>query len=290
MEEVILEVKNLEKSYGKNNILHNINFKLLEGKIYGFIGENGAGKTTLMRIITGLSKATKGNCIIKDNNKIGGIIERPALMGNMTAYENLKYKMILSNYNKYEQIEKILKRVGLTSVEKKKVKDFSFGMRQRLAIAMALIGNPKLLLLDEPINGLDPTGIIEIRKLLKNLNEELNITILISSHILGEMYQLATDYIFINKGHIVKKVTLEELNKECRRWLNLKVNDLEKARDILMPIVKEDNIKINRDYMEIYNYEDSATIVEKLVLNKILVKEIYFKEDSLEDYYSKIIR
>lgn len=293
----IIKIKNLQKKYKKSVVLDNINFSIEEGRIYGFIGENGAGKTTLMRILTGLSKETSGEFSLfgqngnkKRRNGIGCLIEGPALMLDLTAQENLKYKMIMNNIKDDSLINDLLEKVRLINVEKKKVRNFSLGMRQRLGIAMALVSNPKLLILDEPINGLDPTGIVEIRNLLIELNKKYEISIFISSHILSEMYCLATDYIFIHKGRIIQKLTQEELDKECSSWITVITDNSRKAVAALESIIEKDNITVmNNETIKIYNYEDSAYIAKYLITNDIQLKEIYIRHENLEDFYSEII-
>ena len=293
----IIEVNNLQKKYKNNTVLDNINFSIEEGKIYGFIGENGAGKTTLMKILTGLSRETSGQFKLfgKDekNHKrksIGAIIEAPALMLDLTAYENLKYKMIMNNVKDESLIDDLLEKVKLSNVGKKKVRNYSLGMRQRLGIAMALVSNPKLLILDEPINGLDPTGIVEMRNLLLELNKEYGISIFISSHILSEMYYLVTDYIFIHKGKIVKKLTQAELDKECSSWITVKTEDSKTTYNVLQKIVKKEDMDIiNHEEIKVFNFEDSAHIAKYLINNNVVLKEIYINHENLEHFYSKII-
>lgn len=293
MDNCFISISGLSKTYGKSKVLDNVNIELEKGKIYGFIGENGAGKTTLMRIITGMAYQTEGICKVENDllGKIGFIIENPALIPELTAYENLKYKKILNDVTEEGIINNVLKEVGLEKARDKKIKNFSLGMKQRLGIAMALICQPKLLILDEPINGLDPSGIVEMREILSNLNKKHDITIMLSSHILSELYQLATDYIFISKGRIVKKCSLEELNEAFKKWIVLETDDLEKTEKVLCDIEKNVKIEIvDEKLMHVYNYEDSSKLVNILVKeNNIEVKQIYYQSENLEDYYSKII-
>ena len=221
MKEAVLKTYNLCKKYKDQMAVDNVSMTIRKGDIYGFIGQNGAGKTTLIRMITGLAHRTSGEielfggsgeeALNKGREFIGSLIESPAFYKNMTARENLEVSRLVRNIPGKECIDEVLNLVGLKDTGKKKVKDFSLGMRQRLGIANALLGNPKLLILDEPINGLDPMGIIEIRELLKKINKEKDITILISSHILDELFRVATDYIFISQGTIKKNFTYEEI-------------------------------------------------------------------------------
>ena len=223
MDETILKVSNLSKTYGANKALDNVSFEIRKGRIYGFIGENGAGKTTAIRAITGLSSIEQGTIELFGKNdksgletarrKMGCLVERPILELHKTARENLKNQQLLYGNNDTDKIDKILSRVGLGDVKNKKAKDFSLGMKQRLGIAMALINEPELLILDEPVNGLDPVGMFEVRELLQSLCKDDGITIVISSHILAELCQLATDYIMISHGQIIKTLTKDELDK-----------------------------------------------------------------------------
>lgn len=216
MEENLITLKNVNKKYRKVCALQDVNLTLKKGKIYGLVGKNGAGKTTMMRIIAGLAYPSDGGVEVLFK-RCGMLIEAPGLNGDMSAGQNLKfYRMLYSDEERDGQTdEDILDMVGLKDTGKKKVKDFSLGMRQRLGIAVALLANPDFVMLDEPVNGLDPVGVVEIRKLIHKLNEERGMTILISSHNLPELYQTATDYIILDKGRIRKEVTQEQLEKEA---------------------------------------------------------------------------
>lgn len=212
-------LQNVTKKYKKTEAVSSCSLTLEQGKIYGLVGKNGAGKTTMMRMIAGLSIPSSGE-ISTATDRIGTLIEAPSLNGTMTAVENLKfYRMLCGESAEKTSDEELLSLVGLDGVGKKKVKDFSLGMRQRLGIAVALLGTPELVMLDEPVNGLDPVGVVEIRKLIKKLNEQYGMTILISSHNLPELYQTATDFIIIDKGRVKKEITQEELEKEEKEGL-----------------------------------------------------------------------
>ncbi len=214
MKEIIVSLKNVTKKYRKTEVLKSCNLELEKGKIYGLVGKNGAGKTTMMRLIANLVIPT-GGLIERKVTAIGMLIESPAFNSNMNALENLKFFRMLSvNNGQGLSDTELLGLVGLQNVGKKKAKDFSLGMRQRLGIAISLIGNPEFLMLDEPINGLDPIGVIEIRNLIKSLNEKYGMTILISSHNLSELFKTATDYIIIDNGVVKKEITQEELEKK----------------------------------------------------------------------------
>ena len=216
MSQPLIEVKNIHKRYAKYHALDNVSFNIYEGRICGLIGENGAGKTTLIRIISGLIKQDSGEIVGLKGCKLSSIVEAPALHLNLSAYDNLHYQLLLCGENpSHEKIEEVLNLVGLADVDsKKKAKDFSLGMRQRLAIGLAIIDSPKLLILDEPINGLDPVGIQEIRNLLQLLSKEHGITILISSHILSEISQIADKIGVIKNGSMIEQVYMKELMKE----------------------------------------------------------------------------
>lgn len=219
MKEVIVSLQNVTKSYKDMDAIKNCSLQLERGKIYGLVGKNGAGKTTMMRMIAGLSFPTSGEITLAVS-KIGTLIEAPSLNGGMSAKENLKfYRMFCKEECNVFSNEELLELVGLSEVGKKKVKNFSLGMKQRLGIAIALLGNPDLIILDEPVNGLDPLGVVEIRNLLKKLHQERGLTILISSHNLPELYQTATDYIIIDKGVVKKEVTQEQIESEKKESL-----------------------------------------------------------------------
>lgn len=222
MNDTILKIEGLTKKYGSKTVLDDVSFEVKKGRIYGFIGENGAGKTTTIRVVTGLSPIGKGSVelfgksdkagLIEARRKMGCLVEHPILDLRKSAKANLRSQQLLYGNNDPEKIGRVLERVGLSDVKNKKVKDFSLGMKQRLGIAMALINDPELLILDEPVNGLDPVGMVEVRELLHSLCKEDGITIVISSHILAELYQLATDYIIISHGQIISTLTKDKLD------------------------------------------------------------------------------
>lgn len=286
---------NLTKSYNNNTVLDNVNITINEGDIYGLVGENGAGKTSLFKILTGLSYKTSGNYIMLDNNQttknIGCIIENPMLYPHLSAYQNLEIEAIERGITNKALINETLKLVNLEVAENKKVANFSLGMKQRLALACALISKPKLLILDEPLNGLDPTGIIELRKLLIKLNKEHNITIVISSHILPELYEVATKYGFLHKGKLVKEVYKEEIESSSKESIYIKVDDLNRAKKILKEELNIKNIKIiSNNEIEIYeNRHEPSSINFIMFSNKVMVEEIYIKRNNLEKYFSKMI-
>lgn len=235
--EYVLTVDALSKQYRHFKALNGLSMHVPKGAIYGFVGRNGAGKTTLIRLICGLQEPSSGGYVLygkadtereicRSRRRMGAVVETPSLYQNMTAEDNLKVQYRILGLPFFSGIPELLEMVGLQDTGKKKVKNFSLGMRQRLGIAIALAGNPDFLVLDEPVNGLDPQGIIEIRELILKLNREQQITVLISSHILDELSRLATHYGFIEKGHMVKEVSAEELEAECRKCTRLEVSDL----------------------------------------------------------------
>lgn len=301
MAEYILQTVGLTKQYGKNTAVNNVNMKIKNGDIYGFIGRNGAGKTTMIRMITGLVAPTRGEIELfarkgvknmKDGlPRIGSIIEHPALYPDFTALENMELRSKLLGIPDREVIGNILKTVDLAEVGKKKVKNFSMGMRQRLGLALALLGSPDFLILDEPINGLDPEGIVEMRNLLKRLNEEQGITILISSHILGELSKLATRYGVINDGTLVEEFTNKELESRCRKYLNIKVSDSTAASVILEEVFKTTSYEVlPANIIKVYDLLDmSGEICLELAKNNIKIYSIESRGDDLEEYFMKLM-
>lgn len=301
MNETILKTNGLTKTYKKTKALENINMTIKKGQIYGLIGENGAGKTTIFRLLTGLAKETSGSIelfgeseeskIELARRRIGCLIEEPALYKDKTAYENMEINRIHKGIPGKECIERVLKTVGLIDIKNKKVKNFSLGMKQRLGIAIALLGDPEFLILDEPINGLDPMGIVEIRELLKKLNVEKGVTILISSHILGELYHLANCYGIIHRGKLLEQITSEELNDRCRKLLHIKVDDAAKASVILNKKLSTLNFEVMTDnIIKLYDYIDQSGKVSTILAREgIEVEQIMPMGDDLETYFSKVI-
>ncbi len=301
MKETILKTNNLTKKYNDFIALDNVNIEVRKGDIYGLIGRNGAGKTTLMKVITTLTNKTSGEFSLfnhKDNDlketkrRIGCLIENPAFFPNLTAYENLKYYTIQKGIMNKEQIIESLKLVDLADTKKKKFKNFSLGMKQRLGIAFAILDNPDFIILDEPINGLDPIGISELRDTFKRLNEERDITILISSHILSELYVLATRFCIIENGKVLKEMTKEELDNECSKCIAIKTDDVKKVTVILEKELKTTNYKvINNEEIRLYDYLEQIERVNKvLVQNDINIKNLNETGISLEDYFKSIIK
>ena len=264
--EYVLTTQALSKHYGHFKALNNLTMKVPKGAIYGFIGKNGAGKTTLIRLICGLQAPTSGEYTLygrksgdghlhDSRRRMGAVVETPSIYLNMSAMDNLKHQYIILGKPSFEGIDELLNLVGLAHAGRKKAKNFSLGMRQRLGIAIALAGDPDFLVLDEPVNGLDPQGIIEIRELILKLNREHQMTFLISSHILDELSKLATHYGFIDKGHIVREISAENLESACRKCMHIEVSDIQALIRVLDK-EKMDYAIISDTEADIYGHVD----------------------------------
>ncbi len=296
--EYILQTNKLCKNYGKHKILKELTMNVPKGSIYGFVGRNGAGKTTLIRIVSGLHNPSSGNyslygiansdsSINAIRRKTGAVVETPSIYPDLDARANLRmqYKILgLAPDN----MEEILKLVELTNTGKKKAKDFSLGMRQRLGIAFSLIGNPDFLILDEPINGLDPQGIIEVRELLLKLNHERGITILISSHILDELSKLATHYGFIDNGTILKEMSAEELHESCRQSMKMVVSDTNILKDVLTEKQLEFKV-LSETEAVIFSEIEVTPLVLALHAKGCNVVTMSESNESLENYFMKLV-
>ena len=295
MSEILLKTSGLTKVFGTHKAVNDVNMQIKKGAIYGFIGRNGAGKTTFLKMISGLSTQTSGEIEIfgytgKDirqvRSRIGCLIESPGLYGNMSAYDNLNIKCKLFGIKRSGYIENILKIVGLEDVGKKKTKHFSLGMKQRLAIGLALVGEPDLLVLDEPINGLDPQGIVEVRDTILRLNEQENMTILISSHILEELSKIATDYGIIHNGTLLQQITREELMQHCSERIEIVLDEPKRALPVLDAMGFRKYQVVNKEQIHIFErLEDSGNVNMELNKAGILVKEIFITNEELESYY-----
>ena len=283
----ILTTDNLTKTYGDKVAAGNINIHIREGEIYGLIGRNGAGKTTIMRMISGLSSPTSGTYTYHGDkiNGVGVLIESPGIYANRSAFDNLKIKCIAMNCFKKEYVNELLAIVGLSDTGKKNVGSFSLGMRQRLGIALALVGDPKMIVLDEPINGLDPQGIAEVRETLERLRDKKGITIMISSHILDELGKLADSYGIINNGELIDEFTNEELMQRCSKYVTIHTDDNKRAVDVITSMGIQ-NVRLAGNIIRIEdNLERTAEINKKLVNSGLAVSEIHINNISLEDYY-----
>ena len=297
--EYVLETNNLEKKYKDFRALASTNIHIEKGAIYGLIGKNGAGKTTLIRIICGLQEPTNGSYIIygKSNNsndiisarkRMGAIIETPSIYGEMTARDNLTLQYKLVGMPSLDGIDDLLKLVGLEDTGKKKAKNFSLGMKQRLGIAISLANNPDFLILDEPINGLDPQGIIEIRELILKLNKEKRITILISSHYLDELSKIATHYGFLDSGSVIQEITSEELMKKMEHKLILKVSNQKE----FVKYFEENKISydvVDNKTINVYGKYNLSKFINELSKKNLIADEVHEQEESLENYYMNLI-
>lgn len=288
----VLQTTGLYKKYGDKVVTDNISLTINKGDIYGFVGKNGAGKTTFMRQVLGMAFPNGGEIKLFDGmpleqarKKIGSLIEAPAVYKKCSAYENMKRFAIITN-SKEAEIKGILNFVGLGNTGSKPAGQFSLGMRQRLGIAIALLGSPELLILDEPINGLDPTGIMEIRDLIKKLNKEQHITFMISSHLLEELSKIATCYGFISDGKLIEEVTAADLAEKCSDRVRIVTDTADKAAAVLEKTLPKEHIHIfNGDIYLDSGLNQTAFINKTLVENGVMVKEIYRHSISLEDYF-----
>ena len=302
MVDYIIETRNLTKRFGKQTAVNSLDMKIEKGKIYGLLGKNGAGKTTTMCMLLNLSKPTNGEIFFFGKHykqdpydvysKIGSIIETPGFYENLSAFDNLKvFAKLRGDYNK-EDIEKALEIVSLTHAKDKKFKNFSLGMKQRLGIAAAIMHNPEILILDEPINGLDPMGIKEIRKLLKDLSEVYGTTILISSHILSEIEAIADVIGVMDGGLLIEEVSMNQLHEKLNKHVKFEVSDIDLACKILEKLTLKENIdfSVNENNIHLYNHLDlRAEFNEQFVKSGIKVNEMSICEESLEEYFTKII-
>ena len=297
--EYILETNQLEKTYHHFKAINNLNIHIPKGSIYGLIGKNGAGKTTLIRLICGLQKPTNGTYtiynvpntdkrILNVRKRMGAIVETPSIRLDATAEDNLKEQYKILGLPSLDNLPEILKLVGLNETGKKKARNFSLGMKQRLGIAIALVGNPDFLILDEPINGLDPEGIIEIRELILKLNKEKGITFLISSHYLDELSKIATDYGFLNVGKIIKEIGKQELEENCRKRIEIKVTNVKECIRYLEENTLSYEIK-DGGKINMYDTVNITEFVVALSKRECMIEEFNEKEESLENYYINLI-
>lgn len=293
MGEYVIETTSLTKNFGSKLALDHVDLHVQKGDIYGFIGRNGAGKTTAMKLILGLIYPKEGEIKLfgseknldVSRKKIGSLVETPALYRNVSAYENLKRYSILFGGTD-EEIKEILELVGLADTGKKKAGSFSLGMKQRLGIGIALLGNPEIMILDEPINGLDPAGIKEIRDTIIRLNKEKGVTFLISSHLLDELAKITTRYGIIAEGRLVEELSAEELMAKCEDKLKIRVSDVKKAEALLKKNKYLDRYTVNDDLITLYDHFDKASEINKLLVeNKIEVSELSPSNTGFEDYF-----
>ena len=289
----VLETKSLLKSYRHVEALSGVNMHVPKDSIYGLVGRNGAGKTTLMRVVAGMQKENGGTYLLfgvdknsreikKERKRVGAMIESPAIFHDLSAEDNLKMQYRILGLPSFDTIPEILSTVGLENTGNKKAGSFSFGMKQRLGIAMAIAGNPDLLILDEPINGLDPEAIVEMRELILRLNREMNMTIIVSSHILDELAKVATYYGFIDSGRMVKEVSAVDMEKECRKALRIKVESIEKAA-IALTSLGNDYSVIDDNTLDVFGDIGIKEVLD--VLSGAGIKDIEKRNENLEGYF-----
>ena len=289
----VLRTEGLTKQFGAKLAVNNVSMQIKKGDIYGFIGKNGAGKTTLMRLVLGAAMPTGGSIELfgghesesEARHRIGALLEYPCIYKNCSALENLRRFAILTGGDTAE-LEDILKLVGLGSTGGKKAGQFSLGMKQRLAIGIALLGHPEFLVLDEPINGLDPAGIKEIRDVILTLNQKKDVTFLVSSHLLDELSKIVTTYGIISDGALIEQITASELERRCRHNLKLRVDDVPKASALLSCIVGPEAFTVRDGCIYMYSLlEQSDRINRLLVRHGIRVSELTVQTSGLEDYF-----
>jgi len=292
---IVLKTNELCKKYGNHLVVKNVNLRINEGDIYGFVGENGAGKTTVIRLVSGLIKATSGEYTLFEGKalpvgSIGAIVENPSVYPYLTAVENVKQQYMLLGRTDYSSINDLLLKVGLGDVinSPKKASNFSLGMKQRLGIALILVGEPKLLILDEPMNGLDPEGIVEMRNLIIRLNREHNITFLISSHLLDELSKVVTRYGFIHHGELVKEISATEVESLGRKRWALKLNTTSGIEKTLKSKIKEFEVLSENDLV-IYDDLKAKDIIQLLSNAEFEVNEINSMTDGIETFYLNLI-
>lgn len=297
--EYVLETENLCVGFGKKKVLDNLNIRVPRGEIYGLVGKNGAGKTTLIRTVCGLIKPTSGNYSlfgISNRNsmngsarrRLGAVAETPGFYPELSAYENMRIQYMLYGLPSEEGINELLKTMNLDGAGKEKVKNFSLGMKQRLGIAMALAGNPDFLILDEPTNGLDPQGIVELRELFIELNSNRDITILVSSHILEELPKFATCYGFLKNGRIIKELSAEELNAQCREYMWMKVSDTKLLALALDGLGIEYSISSDTEAL-VYTDKGVGVIAEALKERGCELEKVDDRNETLETFYLNLM-
>lgn len=299
----VLQTMNLSKRYLGKYVVDKVNMHIEEGDIYGFVGENGAGKTTILRMISGLIKPSNGNFALygvkntdkrinEIKKKTGAIVEVVSLNKGMNALENLRYHCLITNTKKTDrELIEILAKVGLvySEIRTKKVKNFSLGMRQRLGLAITLINNPKFIMLDEPMNGLDPQGFVEIREIIMKLNREEGVTFLISSHILSELDKMCNKIGIISHGKLLEELTIEELHNKSRKNITINCDNLEIVKERLVAGLELKEVTIENNAINIFDDIDINEVMKFLVNNDIKINKINLVEQTIEDYYLKLL-
>ena len=297
--EYVLTTEKLSKHYGRFKALDGLAMHVPKGAVYGFVGKNGAGKTTLIRLICGLQSPTAGTyalygtpntdkSIAKARRRMGAVVETPSIYLDLTAEDNLKEQYLILGQPSFDGIPELLRLVGLEDTGKKKARHFSLGMKQRLGIAVALAGDPDLLVLDEPVNGLDPQGIIEIRELILRLNRERQITVIISSHILDELSKLATHYGFIDGGRMVKEMSAQELEAACRKCVHIEVSDTGALARILDGMGVDYKVCSERE-ADIFAQMNVSQLTLALAKENCEVRSMQERDESLESYFVNLV-
>lgn len=299
--ESVLTTNGLCKRYKNQMAVNNVDMHIERGDIYGFVGENGSGKTTVIRLITGLIFPYSGSFSLfgvensskeigKARSRVGAIVESPSIYMNMSAYDNLKTQCAICGIDDDDKIRNVLQAVGLDALyaEKKHASEFSLGMRQRLGIAMALLGDPEFLILDEPMNGLDPAGIVGLRELILKLNREQGITFLISSHILTELSLIATKYGIISKGKLIREITAEQLHTECTKTTCISADDPKKLGEIVASAVTN-QWEYTADGIKVLGNLDLNALLSAIIAGGVKILSINCSETSFEDYYLSLI-
>lgn len=295
--EDVLQLERLTKVYGKGRqaAVEQVTLTVKKGHIYGLIGPNGAGKTTIMKMIAGLTGATDGKIkmfgsserLEESRSRMSFMLEAPYLDGSMTAFENMEYIRYIRGVARKERIREILELVGLAGTGKKTVKQFSLGMRQRLGIGMALLPSPEIMILDEPVNGLDPEGIVDVRNILKKLCVEEGITILVSSHLLSELSELCTDFVIINHGKLVECFSDEELAERCSSFLTIKTNDIDRTAAVIEKELHTVGYRVmEKGEIRLFTYLDEVEKVSRtLTDNGLILTKLVLEGETLEEYY-----
>ena len=297
--EYVLQTNALCKHYRSFKALKSLTMNIPKGSIYGFVGKNGSGKTTLIRLISGLQPATSGDFslygvsstsreICSVRRRMGAVVETPSIYMGMTAAENLREQCRVVGLPSFDNVPELLELVGLADTGKKKAKNFSLGMRQRLGIALVMVGDPDFLILDEPVNGLDPQGIIEIRELILKLNKECNITVLISSHILDELSRLATHYGFIDGGYMVKEISAGDLEKACRKAIHVEVSDI-KAMARALDSINVDYSVTGESSADLFTKMSATRLINAISLENCEVFTMSERDESLESYFVNLV-
>ena len=295
MSQTILTIKNMSKTYGKAKVVDNFSLEVKKGHICGLIGPNGAGKTTIMKMMAGLTLPDNGEMSLwgdstnldKNRKRMSFMIESPIIDPEMTARQNLTYLRYVRGVADKNKIDEVLEFTGLSDTGKKKAKHFSLGMKQRLGIAMSLLTDPEIMVLDEPVNGLDPEGIVEVRHMLQKLSDERNVTIIISSHLISELSELCTDYTIINHGKLIVSLSAEELSEQCKSYICVRTDNMEKTTAILEEKLSLKDYKVFHDEeLHIFEKLDKVALISKTITdNGIVITRLCEEHASLEEFY-----